>query len=72
MAIYWKNVRISRDKIELEAHWWDRFVIGNLENTSQVAVSYGLKPVRPTKVLDDKSPRWAEFETILERLVACS
>lgn len=53
------------------AHRWDRLVIRDLENTPQVTVSYGLKPVGPTKVLDDKSPRWAEFVTILERLVSC-
>jgi hypothetical protein len=49
-------------------------VIEDLENTPQVTVSYGLKLVGPTKMLDDKSPRWAEVVTILERLpvVSCT
>src|SRR5260221_9522842 len=73
MAIYLKNVRINRERSGLKrTHRWDRFIIGDLEYTSQVTVSYGLKPVCPTKVLDDKSPCWAVVVTILERLVSCS
>ena len=75
MAIYLNNVRMIREMIsdlETRAYGGDRLVLGYLENTPQVSVSNGLKPVSPTKVLDDKSPRWAKFVAILERLSLCS
>jgi hypothetical protein len=53
------------------AHRGDRFVMGDLENTLHVLVTNGLKPVCPTKMLDDKTPHWAKVVTILERLLLC-
>jgi hypothetical protein len=56
---------------ETRAYGRDGLILEYLENTPQVSVSNSLKPVRPTKVLDGKSPRWAKFVAILERLL-CS
>lgn len=75
MAIYLNNVRMIREMtsdLETRAHGGDRFVLGYLESTPQVSISNGSKPVRPTKVLDDKSPCWAKFVAILKGLLLCS
>ena len=41
------------------AHGRDGLVFGDIEHTPQVTVGDGLKPVRPSEILDYESPCWA-------------
>jgi len=51
-----------------DTHRRDGVVISKLEGTPQITVSDALKPVCPTEMLENKSPRWANVVLILERL----
>jgi hypothetical protein len=51
-------------------HWGNRFVARDTEDDPQVIISDGLKPLGPTEMLDDKSPRRADRRVIFEWLTA--
>jgi len=43
-------------------------MIGDLEDKPQVTISDGLKSLRPTEMLEDKSPRRADIKVMFKWL----
>ena len=52
----------------VHAHRGYRFVLGNIKYGLQVMITDGLKPLRPTEMLEDEPPGRANVEIIFEGL----
>lgn len=59
---------IRRLETEVHAHRGDRFVLRNIKYGPQVMIADGLKPLRPTEMLEDEPPGRENVEIIFEGL----
>jgi len=53
---------------EVHAHRRDRFVLRNIKYDPQVMITDGLKPLRPTEMLEDEPPGRENVEIIFKGL----
>jgi hypothetical protein len=59
---------MQRLETEVHAHRGDRFVLGDIKYDPQIMITDGLKPLRPTKMLEDETPGRENVEIIFKWL----